>query len=293
MSLPPELIESGPPSFLSEQVTSSRRFYLNLRPRNTRTASVVCGGWEHCADDFTINRRSFPYFGLEFVAAGSGHLVLNGKRHRLSPGSVFTYGPGVSHEIRSSHDDRLDKYFVDATGRDTPRLMAESGLTPGTLLQTPAIADVREAFAQLIRLGLRRDARTERTCALQFELLLHTIARSKSVRSKLERQSQATFERCRKFMDEHFLRTRTVEEVAESCHVDASHLCRLFRQFQHDSPLQYLLRRRMNWAAERLANASVLVQEVAHELEVDPFHFSRTFKHVHGVSPSDFLRSRG
>lgn len=286
-------LEAADPPFLSTQVTSARRFYLNLKPRATKAVSIVCGGWEQCAADYVVNRRTFPYLSIEFVASGRGELVLNGKRHLLEPGTLFAYGPGVPHRIRTSPEDRLNKFFVDAAGTETARLMEECGLAPGKVIQTAAIADVREAFLQLVRLGVHHpDLRTERTCALQFELLMHTIARSKAVRSKLERQSQATFERCRRYIDEHFLRLRSVEEVAECCHVDPSHLCRLFRRFQQVSPLQYLLRLRMTWAAERLANAPVLVQEVAEELQVDPFHFSRTFKRVHAVSPSDFLRGR-
>jgi AraC-like DNA-binding protein len=280
------------PSFLSKQVTAARRFYLNLKPRATKAITVVCGGWEACAADYVINRSTFPYLSVEFVAAGSGELVLNGRRHALSPGTLFAYAPGVPHHIRTSPDDLLDKYFVDATGTETRRLMEAYGLAPGRVIQTTSIAEVREAFSQLIRLGLRRDPLTERTCALQLELLLHVIGRSKSVRSRLERQSQATFERCRKYMDEHFLRLRSVGEVADSCHVDPSHLCRLFRRFQQVSPLQYLLRLRMIWAAERLAGSVILVRDVADELQLDPFHFSRAFKQVHGVSPSDFLRGR-
>lgn len=281
------------PSFLSQQVTSARRFYLNLKPRYGTAITIVSGGWEECAADYIIDRDSFPYYGVEFVAAGKGELVLNGKRHALTPGTIFAYGPGVPHHINTSPDERLNKYFVDATGTETRKLMKGCGLAPGKLIQTAAIADVREAFSELIRLGLRRDLRTERTCALQFELLLHIIARSSSVGSKLERQSHVTFERCRKFMDEHFLRLKTLEQVADSCHVDNSHLCRIFRRFQHDSPLQYLLRLRMIWAAERLHNSQLLVREVANELQIDPFHFSRIFKRVHGVSPSDFMRTHG
>lgn len=284
---------SPAPTFLSQQVTSARRFYLNLKPRSTRAIAVTCGGWEECAADFVIDRRSFPYFGVEFVTAGAGELLLQGRRHALCPGSIFSYGPGVAHRIRTSPDDRLSKYFVDATGADTRRLLEQCGLSPGRFIQSSADAEVREAFSQLIRLGLNQDSRTARTCALQFELLLHAIARSRGARSMLERQSQSNFERCRKFIDDHFLRLRSVDEVADACHVDSSHLCRLFRRFHHESPLRYLHRLRMVWAAERLANSAVLVQEVAQELEQDPFHFSRTFKQVHGVSPSGFLRGCG
>ena len=68
----------APPSFISQQVTSARRFYLNLKPRATLSITVICGGWEECAADFVINRSSFPYLCVEFVAAGKGELILNG-----------------------------------------------------------------------------------------------------------------------------------------------------------------------------------------------------------------------
>src|SRR5262245_47576984 len=95
------------PAFVSAQVTDARRFYLNLKPRATTGLTVVCGGWEECTPDYTIDRKTFPFPSLEFVAAGRGELLLAGKRHELSPGTLFTYGPGVSHRIRTSADAPL------------------------------------------------------------------------------------------------------------------------------------------------------------------------------------------
>jgi len=91
-----------PPAFLSQQVTAARRFYLDLKPRLTKGLTVVCGGWEECAPDYTIDRATFPYLSIEFVAAGRGHVALGGQTHPLAPGTVFTYGPGVAHYICTS-----------------------------------------------------------------------------------------------------------------------------------------------------------------------------------------------
>ena len=76
---------SSPPDFLSQQVTAARRFYLDLTPRPTKGLTVVCGGWEECAPDYTIDRATFPYLSIEFVAAGRGELLLAGRRHELGP----------------------------------------------------------------------------------------------------------------------------------------------------------------------------------------------------------------
>jgi AraC-like DNA-binding protein len=86
---------------------------------------------------------------------------------------------------------------------------------------------------------------------------------------------------------------RTLKQIAAECHVDAAHLCRLFRRCDHQSPYQLLLRLKMNHAAELLRLPHVLVKEVAGQVGfADPFHFSRVFKSVLGVSPEAFRRFR-
>lgn len=280
------------PAFVSHQVTAAQRFYLNLKPAASHSFTVVCGGRETCAPDYVVRRTSFPFHALEFVVAGEGEVVLRGRTHPLRAGVVFCYGPRVRHEICSSRAAPLEKYFVDFAGRDAPRRLREAGLASGGAIQVLAVGDVRGEFDALLRFGRRKDRRTERTCALQLELLLHTIARAGATGSIAERRARAAFERCRQHIDAHFTRLQSLAEVAAECHLERSHVCRLFKRFHDDSPLQYLLRRRMHWAADRLQEPGVLVREVADELRLDAFHFSRAFKRVHGVSPLAFLATR-
>ncbi len=72
-----------------------------------------------------------------------------------------------------------------------------------------------------------------------------------------------------------------------------AYLCRLFRRYDHQSPYQYLLRLKMNLAAEILQRPDALVKQVAEAIGFsDPFHFSRSFKTVFGLSPDAFRRLR-
>ncbi len=292
MPVPRSPVPSPLPAFVSQQVTAARRFYLNLRPRTARELTVVCGGVEACAPDYVVARRDFPYLCFEFVAAGGGEIVLGGKTLPLAAGSLFAYGPGVAHTIRSMRGAPLVKYFVDFIGRPAAGLLRGCGLEPGRAAAVAAVGEVRQAFDTLVRIGARRDRHTERMCGLQLELLLRTVAQAGRPEAAAERRARATFERCRGYVDAHFLRLRSVAETARACHVDTSHLCRLFRRFHDEAPLRYLQRRQMDWAADRLHATGALVREIAAELDLDPFQFSRTFKRVHGVSPLAFLGAR-
>jgi AraC-like DNA-binding protein len=75
--------------------------------------------------------------------------------------------------------------------------------------------------------------------------------------------------------------------------MDAAYLCRLFQRYDHQSPYQFLLRLKMNLAAEWLQPPDALVKQVAeHAGFSDQFHFSRAFKSVFGVAPDIFRRLR-
>lgn len=292
---PPMCPDSGTettPAFVSRQVATARRFYLNLRPRREAGIAVVCGGCESCAPDYMIDRVTFPYLSIEFVAAGAGTLELAGESYPLQPGSVFAYGPKAGHQIRTDPRKPLLKYFVDFIGGAAVALMRDTGLAPGAFRPVTEISDVRDSFDTLIRVGSKRDAYTEQMCGLQLQLLLYTIARSPEAASANERRARLRFERCRQFIDAEFLRFDSIDDVAEACHIDRSHLCRLFRRFHDESPLRYLQRLRMHWAANRLQESPLLVRQIALELKTDPYHFCRVFKRVHGVAPTEFLTSR-
>ena len=59
------------------------------------------------------------------------------------------------------------------------------------------------------------------------------------------------------------------------------------------SPYQFLLRLKMNAAAEQLAQPGALVKNVAADFGfTNPFHFSRVFKSVFAVLPEMFRKIR-
>lgn len=79
------------PPYISQQVTRSHRFYLDVEQPHSRRLQVVCGGWEEVSADYVIDRADFPYFALEFVLGGRGTVELSplartAQRHREAAG---------------------------------------------------------------------------------------------------------------------------------------------------------------------------------------------------------------
>jgi AraC-like DNA-binding protein len=281
-----------PPPFISEQVTDARRFYLNLNPSRRRDLTVVCGGWEDCSAEYEINRSTFPYFSIEYVASGCGELELAGRRYALTPGVVFAYGPEIAQRIRSSPTKRLRKYFVDFAGSRAKKELSECGLAPGTVRTIGLPKEVTRVFDSLVTAASTHDRFAEKTARLHFELLLISIARGARTRLGASQGAAAAFDRCRQYLETNFRTLRTVEEVAAACRIDVAYLTRLFRRFHDETPYRHLQRLQIQWAAERLQSSGCLIKTVADDLKVDPFQFSRSFKRVYGISPSAFVEAR-
>jgi AraC-like DNA-binding protein len=284
-------VTSEPPSFVSRQVSAARRFYLNLNPPVGHSLTVACGGWECCAPDFHVERADFPFLCVEFVAGGTGKLLLGGIERPLRRGVIFAYGPGCPHRITGDPADPLRKYFLDFTGREGTRLLRSADLSPGSSRLAGNPDEIEAAFEQILDTGRREGPHAGRIAALQAEILLLTLADSAGEPTGCE-QSRQTYGKCRNLIEERFLEFGTAAEVAAACHVSPAYLSRLFARHGRETPYQFLLRCRMRHAAALLDDGRMIVREAAEALGLDPFHFSRVFKRVNGVSPAEFLRRR-
>ncbi len=281
------------PDFFSTQVSQSHRFYLNLKPSSKIRLAVVCGGVEHCAADYAISRRSFPFYSVEFVSQGSGLLKLMGREYPLQPGSVFSYGPGIAHHITAKSNRTLVKYFIDFHGRDAVRLLTAARLKPGTVTSVFPPGEIQPLFEEIIRNGRRGTLGAHEICLRLLQGLVLKILDARAPLPGQDTLAFNTYQQCREHIQRNYLRLRSVKQLAGECHLDDTYLCRLFKRYDHQSPYRLLVRLKMNHAAERLQRPGALVKQVAEETGfANPFHFSRVFKSVFGLSPRAMVQMR-
>lgn len=286
-------IKEGVPDFFSKQVLEANRFYLGTYGPLARSFTVISGGCERCESDYRIDRRDFPFYCLEFVARGRGSLRIDGQTWSLSPGMVFTYGPGIAYIMITEADDPFIKYFVDFTGRKARRLLEDHGLGPGIVAQVNAPDVILHVFDDLVANGAGGRRFGPQICAILVELLVLKITEMQTTEMRYPTGAFTTYQTCRGFILDNYLQIHTLDGIAEACHVNKAYLCRLFQRFDNQSPYRYLMQLKMREAAKRLQRRGSLVKQVGYELGFeDPFHFCRVFKNVFGLSPAALKRLR-
>ena len=284
---------SAVPDFFSPQVGKADRFYLDLDPPRQHPLTVVCGGLEYSAPDYSIRRDSFPYYCIEYVLRGKGAVRLGRHTHPLVAGSLFSYGPGVTHEINTDAGEPLVKFFVDFVGGQAPALLKSCRLSAGKIARVFPADSLSSLFGELIQSGLHSGAKSTRLCATLLEAIALKAAASTAPVKDADSRAFASYRHCRGHIEQHFVRLRTLEQIAAECGMNGAYLCRLFRRFDQQSPYQYLLRLKMNHAAKQLQRPGTLVRDAAAIIGFsDMFHFSRVFHNVLGASPTEFRRLR-
>lgn len=279
-----------PTSFISREVESSRLFFLDQA--DEEDFAVVFGGFERCEADYQIDRNHFPWYCLEFVSHGAGVLRIGDQQVEISPGSFFIYGPSLPHQIVSSPDQPLGKYFVGFTGSGVADFLKQYEMEPGFFSRCLKSEPIRRAFDSLIDRGVRKSQFTRPLCAAITRQLLLMCRDDAADLGNTDTPAYATYGRAKDFIERNFIEFTTLDAIAKTCRIDAPYLCRLFARFHDESPYQFLTRLRMQHASRMLLESGANVKSVAATLGFkDPFHFSRVFKSVHHVAPSLFQKS--
>ena len=280
------------PAFVSHQVSDARRYYLNLQPDPDVELAVVCGGVERMQPDYVVQRESFPFVGIEFVTEGDGDLELDGRSFPLSAGVLFAYGGSTRHRIRNTGPNRMRKFYVDIAGKQAESMTRAAGLLSGTPLRMTRVPDLVDLFEMLGREARADSDLASQVCESIARLMLIKIRQGCVAEKPGIPKSYETYERIRSHIEKHFLRLRAIEEVAAECDITPIHLSRLFRRFGGVGAYRFLMRRKMNHAAELLLEEGLLVKEVADRMGfADAFQFSRAFKRVYGIPPNRLVRT--
>ena len=247
---------------------------------------LIGGGWNE-GMGASVPREIGSCFTIEFIAEGCATVELDGRSYLLRPGCVFFCEPRETLTICPHPGDRLLNYYACFAGQpaDWPN-PPKSRL--GRMIHLSAPGEFRKAFDQLVRLGRLSPKLACAAAGLLVEVLFLSMQERSEAGEISDRGAKATFERCRDYLDAHYLEINRIESLAKACYVNGPYLSRLFRRFADISPLQYLREAKMNWAARKLDSSTMMVREIADDLHMDPFQFSRAFKRVHGISPTKF-----
>lgn len=251
-----------------------------------RYGFIQCG-IAHCWELFTIARTNMHKHMLLYTVKGKGWLESQGQRYQLEPGSLTIVPAGIPNTFGIEEEEwRIAWVFLEPnkSWQDLVHQQVECHLS-----------SVTEAIYAAILLLLR--ARMT-PIAISGDIVEATSAQlAILVKASLDHEMSSKQLRLKRVFDEaqrQLHKEWDVEQLAALFPCSPPHFHRLCKQHFGHSPMNHLMRRRMEYASRLLLSTDWAVQHIG-ELVGYPIlsNFSARFKVWSKQTPRQYRRNRG
>lgn len=228
-----------------------------------------------------------------YIREGEGGLVIDGVTYSPRPGQLFVMPAGVKQSYFATSENAFGKYWCHFTAK-----IGDTDLF--RLLGVPYYIDIvdQDRLTGLFRRLIDHYESKEFTAPLQQKAALldiigvyleSAVGDRETLRGGTEdEQGMQPLNAVLSYIDRHLHEQVTVQQLAELVHFHPNYLIRHFREKLGISPIQYVLRIKMEKAMALLTATDEPVSEVARRVGMEPYYFSRVFKKHTGLPPTEY-----
>ncbi|MBB6733627.1 AraC family transcriptional regulator [Cohnella zeiphila] len=251
---------------------------------------AIRAGRNKAKPNYQVGPKVIECYSVHAVLGGSVTLAYGDGAVRLKGGDLFCLFPGLRYSYQlAENEDPLRMYWLAFQGDQAERLVERIGFSREEPYVIGRWTQEHERTMMSIH-GLMRDQAEYDEALLQLRLyqLFVTMSRQAGSQPKTLRTAD-WLERGIQYMNTHYTENIAVADVAEVAGVHRSHLYQECIRLLGISPLQYIIKLRMERGEELLRNNGLSVTDIALSVGYpDLFSFSRAFSKYYGMSPTQY-----
>lgn len=261
-------------------------------------------------DHFYVERHWHHNTELLKIKKGVYKAEINLETLYLEPGDICMINSGELHLLEGMEPDTLHDVLIfnfqilNFTYEDEmqqklmhPLLSHEKVLPRIIRREDTGYAQLSERFDHFMELG---DAKEEnwyfqsKLEIMQYLILLHKynlLKYSTNTLSAMEKERIDRYKCVISLIEENYASVLTLDTLAEAAKCNPQYLCRFFGDIAGISPIQYLIRFRIQQAKRLLRNTTKTILEVSLECGFNNVsYFIRQFKKQTGLTPNEFRK---
>lgn len=238
------------------------------------------------------------YYLIHTVLSGEGEFIMRDKRYHCSLGDTFIIFPGELFSYKADEFQPWHYIWVSFIGHGSADLMNSLGVSPEQpIIPASLNPKVRSYYLQLHNcfttnnppeLSNLEAGGWVRLLLQQFGLAQHKL---QDVKPTLDASIDHVIKQAIQYLTLQFTQPISIEHMSNMLGYHRTHLCKLFKQATGLSPMQYLMRIRME-RAELLLSTSMTIEQIASSIGYsDSLYFSRKFRKWQGQSPTEYRKT--
>lgn len=242
---------------------------------------------------------------LTFILSGKGKYHIEGENYEVEAGDVIMCNSGVMHQSLEANEKEPIVEFV-------------TGFTDFHFIGMPENSIVLNNGKYILRMSAENRQEITKHCyemvaeysgsnlgkyfMLKAQLMQVILIILREMQPIQEKQKVCRFESYNRnyvvkkivnYLNENYACKISLDQIAQNLYLSPVYISKLFKEETGESPINYLIKIRLNKARELLVQGEYgSIKSIANQVGYeDVYHFSKLFKKYYGTSPLNYSKS--
>jgi len=256
---------------------------------NTDLNFYDCGE-EVCSSGYFWGPVARNHFIIHFILSGKGIFRCGKKQYTLEAGNAFVICPDHITYYEADLEDPWHYLWVGFNGVKAPKIIHNAGLSydnPIFYYDTDNFfKDIIQKMASFTKFSLETDL-SRLAYLYVFLAKLMEIAPKPNTVTLYDSNIEIYVKNALDYIEVNFCYNISVTSLADYIGISRKYLCTIFKTTLGQTPIEYIIKTRMEKACHFLTNHNLSIAEVSTSVGYpDQFVFSKQFKKIIGQCPS-------
>ncbi|GIP32187.1 AraC family transcriptional regulator [Paenibacillus sp. J2TS4] len=271
--------------------TPTHTVSLNPYP-GTGELVVLFSGYAQTPARHKVGPQLLDYHLVHYVISGKGTFRCRGRDYEITEGGHFFIFPSELSSYESDEQEPWQYLWIGFKGSRADELLAELQITPHQpTVSTTGNRKITVLFHKIARVLKEGQPFCDLQAGAYFRLVLAEYGKQLKVlpsRSSSADPGQLQVEQAVRWLNLQYPQPISIEQMAHTLGYHRSYLSKIFKQHTGMSPMQFLLKIRME-RARILLREPLTIEQVASSVGFpDALYFSKQFKKWFGSSPTRY-----
>ena len=246
-------------------------------------------GYEKCDSNLSFGPDIKNHFVIHFVISGKGKFIKENHSYNLSEGDSFVIFPKELLSYKADEIDPWEYFWIGINGSQCKDYLALCEFEPNSpIVRFENNSVITNILNEIINTDKNNANANFKITGLIYLLFSHLIKDRQITKEK----SKDILLDALEYIENNFSHQIAVQEIADHCFVNRSHLYKIFKDKLDLSPQEYISNSRLTKASEFLRSSNMTVSYIAEILSFqDPSHFSKKFKEKYRISPLQYRKN--
>jgi len=249
----------------------------------------------------------FDFSELVIVLSGTATHIVNDEQYFIKKGDVFVINSRTSHGYKNTSDFKICNIMYKSENLFKARNDIEKSAGYHALFIIEPFLAKKHNFNSLLKLTFSDFNKVEEiiSCMIEeyqgktqgYQTLIHSyfmelvvlFSRKYNLTDTKSKDNLINTAKSISYIENHFKEQITLPDIARKANISTRHFTRIFSATYKTTPMNYIVKLRMQYACSLLKKSNLNISDIAFESGFnDSNYFTRQFKISYGITPRQY-----